>query len=71
MSTSKLASALAEQFDNPWEEQFERGWDVHFEKGWDEGVSAAFEIIVQGVERGASLDSIRERFVRELEMKED
>ena len=23
MSTSKLASALDEQFDNPWEEQFE------------------------------------------------
>jgi len=62
---------LGEQFDNPWEEQFERGWDVHFEKGWDAALIAAFEIIEQEVERGSNLDSIRARFVRELEMKED
>jgi hypothetical protein len=46
-------------------------FEEQFNKGWDAALVAALEIIVQGVERGASLDSIRERFVRELEMKED
>ena len=46
-------------------------FEEQFDKGWDAALVAALEIIEQGVERGASLDSIRERFVRELEMKED
>ena len=74
MSTSKLASALNEQFDNPWEEQFEGGWDVHFEKGWDAALLAAFEIIEQELGRTGNeymLARLKSRFMRELEMKED
>ena len=46
-------------------------FDEQFDKGWDAGVQAAFEIIEQEVKRGANLDNIRARFVRELELKED
>ena len=45
--------------------------DAQFDKGWDAGVQAAFEIIEQEVKRGANLNNIRARFMRELEMKED
>ena len=45
--------------------------DQEFDKGWDAGVQAAFEIIEQEVKRGANLNNIRARFMRELEMKED
>ena len=46
-------------------------FEEQFNKGWDAALVDAFEIIEQEVKRGSNLDSIRARFVRELEMKED
>ena len=45
--------------------------DSQFDKGWDAALIAAFEIIEQELKRGANLDNIRARFVRELGMKDD
>ena len=48
--------------------------DNQFDKGWDAGVQAAFEIVeleVGGLGYTRMMTRIRERFVEELEMKED
>lgn len=45
--------------------------DAQFDRAWDAGVLAAFAVVADMVEQQELLDAIKQRFVTELEMKED
>ena len=45
--------------------------DAQFDRAWDAGVLAAFAVVADMVEQQEILDAIKQRFVTELEMKED
>ena len=45
--------------------------DDQFDRAWDAGVLAAFAVVADMVEQQELLDAIKQRFVTELEMKED
>ena len=45
--------------------------DEQFDRAWDAGVLAAFAVVADMVEQQGLLDAIKQRFVTELEMKED
>ena len=45
--------------------------DEQFDRAWDAGVLAAFDVVADMVEQQELLDAIKQRFVIELEMKED
>ena len=46
--------------------------DEQFDRAWDAGVLAAFDVVADMIEQQQELlEAIKQRFVDELEMKED
>ena len=45
--------------------------DEQFDRAWDAGVLAAFDVVADMIEQQELLEAIKQRFVTELEMKED
>ena len=45
--------------------------DEQFDRAWDAGVLAAFDVVADMIEQQELLEAIKQRFVDELEMKED